>query len=113
MLNVRTIAVAALAVAALGFNAFAAGRHDDKPHGMPAKSTEAVQPAPGAIPLKDGGSLIIGKDNVTYHMDRAGKRVRMRDGQVMEGVDGTKYLMKNDALWRTITEKGTLHPSHQ
>jgi len=37
----------------------------------------------------------------------------MRDGVVMEGADGTRYMMKNDVIWRTITEKGTLHPSHQ
>ncbi len=32
---------------------------------------------------------------------------------MMEAKDGTKYMMKSDAIWKTITQKGTLHPSHQ
>jgi len=32
----------------------------------------------------------------------------MRDGVVMEGKDGARYMMKNDAVWRQITEKGTM-----
>jgi hypothetical protein len=107
------VTVAALA-ASLAMPAWAQGRHDDKPHGMAPATTSAPFKAPeGSIALKDGGALVIGKDGVTYHLDKAGKRVRMRDGQVMEAADGTKYMMKNDAVWRSITEKGTLHPSHQ
>lgn len=96
-------------------SAAAQGRHDDRPHGMPASkaATQAAEPRSGGIPLKDGGQLFIGDHGVTYHLDKAGKRVRMRDGQIMEGADGTKYMMRNDAIWRAITEKGTLHPSHQ
>ena len=47
----------------------------------------------------------------TYHVDAKGKRVRMRDGVVMEGKDGSKYLHKNDVIWKQITEKGTLSPN--
>lgn len=108
------VAIAALA-AVLALPAGAQGRHDDKPHGMaPAASTSKPFKAPeGSIVLKDGGALVIGKNGLTYHLDATGKRVRMRDGQLMEAADGTKYMMKNDAVWRSITEKGTLHPSHQ
>ena len=92
-------------------DAVAQGRHDEKPHGMPSGTAPAKVPQ-GGIALKDGGTLIVGKDGVTYHMDATGKRVRMRNGQTMEAVDGSKYVMKNDAVWQTITEKGTMHPSH-
>jgi len=44
------------------------------------------------------------------HIDAAGNRVRMKDGVTMEGKDGTKYVMKNNALWKKIIEKGTLNP---
>lgn len=106
-----------LVMVALGLgletSAMAQGRHDDKPHGMPAAAATPAQPIDGAIPLKDGGQLVVRKDGTSYHVDSGGKRVRMRDGVIMEGADGVKYMMKNDAIWKTITEKGTLHPSHQ
>ena len=60
------------------------------------------------ILLKDGGKVMVDKNGNTYHEDGAGRRVRMRDGVSMEAADGTRYTMKNDALWRTITEKGTM-----
>jgi len=63
------------------------------------------------IELKDGGKIVLQKDGKTFHADSAGKRVRMKDGVAMEGKDGQKYLMKNDALWKQITEKGTLAPN--
>lgn len=63
------------------------------------------------VELADGGSIMIDKAGMTYHVDAKGKRVRMKDGVVMEGKDGAKYLHKNDALWRQITEKGTLAPN--
>lgn len=114
MRHFATLAVLLAATVGLATTAPAQGRHDDKPHGTPPTSASVTAKAPeGAIPLKDGGSLVIGKDGVTYHLDKNGKRVRMRDGQMMEATDGTKYMMKNDAIWRAITEKGTLHPSHQ
>ena len=63
------------------------------------------------VELKDGGKITLDSDGRTYHVDSAGKRVRMKDGVVMEGKDGTKYLHKNDAIWKQITEKGTLAPN--
>ena len=74
---------------------------------LPAYADEAAKP----IELKDGGKIVVDKDGKTYHADAAGKRVRMKDGVVMEAKDGTKYLMKNDVLWKQITEKGTLAPN--
>ena len=104
----------AVAVAA---SATAQGRHDERPHGVPKASPPSAQspsdPSDNGIPLKDGGKLVIRADGTTYHLDAAGKRVRMRDGVIMEAADGTRYMMKNDAVWRAITEKGTLHPTHQ
>jgi hypothetical protein len=111
--NICRLSVVAISIA-LAASAIAQGRHDEKPHGMPKSSTAAApaKPAEGGIALKDGGMLYMGKGGVTYHVDATGNRVRMRDGQIMEGADGTRYMMKNDAVWRSITEKGTLHPSH-
>lgn len=62
------------------------------------------------IELKDGGRLIVEKNGTMAHIDAAGNRVKMRDGVTMEGKDGSKYVMKNNAVWKTITEKGTLNP---
>lgn len=63
------------------------------------------------VELADGGSIVLGKDRKTYHTDAAGKRVRMKDGVVMKGKDGATYLHKNDAIWKQITEKGTMAPN--
>lgn len=68
-------------------------------------------PAVGAgddevVDLKDGGKIILQKDGKTYHADASGKLVTIKDGVVMEGKDGQKYLMKNDAIWKLISEKG-------
>ncbi|MCK9987298.1 MAG: hypothetical protein AzoDbin1_03770 [Azoarcus sp.] len=62
------------------------------------------------IELKDGGKVTMQKDGTMVHIDAAGNRVKMKNGVKMEGKDGTQYVMKNDALWKTITEKGTLNP---
>ena len=64
------------------------------------------------IELKDGGKLVIAEDKTMVHLDAAGKRVRMRDGKIMEAKDGSKIMMKNNALWKTLTEHGTLKPGH-
>lgn len=64
------------------------------------------------IDLKDGTVLLIQSDGDMKHFDAEGNRLRMRDGKVMVGVDGPKYMMKNDAIWKIIMEKGTLHPNH-
>jgi hypothetical protein len=63
------------------------------------------------VELADGGAILLGKDGHTYHTDAAGKRVRMKDGVVMTGKDGAKYLHKNDVMWKQITEKGTMAPN--
>lgn len=60
------------------------------------------------IALKDGGKLTIKKDGNMVHLDAGGKRLKMRDNVVMEAKDGTKLMMKNDALWKQIIVKGTL-----
>lgn len=62
------------------------------------------------IELKDGGKVMVQKDGTMIHIDAAGNRVRMRDNIVMEAKDGTKFMMKNNALWKQLTEKGTLNP---
>lgn len=62
------------------------------------------------IELKDGGKVTINKDGTMVHTNAAGKRVKMRDKVVMEAKDGSKFMMKNDVLWKQITEKGTLNP---
>ena len=46
------------------------------------------------------------------HYDAAGTRVKMKDGRVMDAKDGSKLMMKNNAIWKTITEHGTLTPGH-
>ena len=63
------------------------------------------------VELKDGGTIVLEKDGKTYHADANGKRVRMKDGVVMEGKDGRKYLHKNDVIWQQISEKGTMAPN--
>lgn len=63
------------------------------------------------VELADGGAIVVDKAGVTYHTDAKGKRVRMKDGVVMQGKDGAKYLHRNDVIWKQITEKGTLAPN--
>lgn len=70
---------------------------------------ERVKPGE-TIDLKDGGKVMVQKDGTMVHIDAAGNRVKMRDKVTMEAKDGTKFKMKNNALWKTITEKGTLNP---
>lgn len=115
----RFVIATSVALVSLGLagSAVAQGRHDDKPHGMKVEApspSAAVTPSEGeqAIALKDGGTLVLHKDGTMYHANAAGKRVRMKDGAVMEGKDGDRYMMKNDAVWKQITEKGTMHPNH-
>ncbi len=67
---------------------------------------------PQTIDLKDGGKIVIDKDGAMAHMDAAGKREKMKDGKVMEAKDGSRLMMKNNAVWKTITEHGTLKPGH-
>ena len=67
---------------------------------------QSVKPPP-----KDGGRLLVNKDVTPYHLDVKGAKVRMHDRVVMDDADGTKYMMKSDAVSRTIREWGTVHPS--
>ena len=71
----------------------------------------ADQATEQTVALKDGGQLVIQKSGTMTHTDAAGKRVKMLDGKIMEAKDGSKIMMKNNALWQTIAVKGTLHPS--
>jgi hypothetical protein len=67
---------------------------------------------PQTIELKDGGKIMIESRGTMVHMDAAGNRVKMKDGKIMEAKDGGKLMMKNNAIWKTITEHGTLKPGH-
>ena len=67
---------------------------------------------PQTIELKDGGKIVIEAKGTMMHMDAAGKRVKMRDGKVMEAKDGSKVMMKNNAIWQTMAVHGTLKPGH-
>jgi hypothetical protein len=64
------------------------------------------------IELKDGGKIMFEKQGTMVHIDAAGNRVKMRDGKVMEAKDGTKVMMKNNAIWQTLAVHGTLKPGH-
>ena len=61
--------------------------------------------------LKDGGKIVM-EEKGMVHIDAAGKRMRMRDGTVMEGKDGKHLMMKNNAIWQTLAVHGTLKPGH-
>ena len=77
----------------------------------PKESGKIVVEGRKIVDLADGGTITLGKDGATYHVDAKGKRVRMKDGVVMEGKDGARYLHKNDVIWKQITQKGTLAPN--
>jgi Copper resistance protein K len=62
------------------------------------------------IQLKDGTTLIIQDDGRMRHVDQRGHAVLMKEGEVMEAKDGTHYMMKNNAIWKQLYEKGTLNP---
>ena len=62
--------------------------------------------------LMDGGKVVVMKDGTMAHYDAANKRVHMRDGSKMDGMDGSKMMMKNNAIWKQISEHGTLKPGH-
>ena len=75
------------------------------------ESAKVVVEGSNVIELADGGRINIDKDGRTFHLESNGKRSRMKDGVVMVAKDGTKYLHKNDIMWKPITEKGTLAPN--
>lgn len=70
----------------------------------------ADQATEQTIALKDGGLIVIQKGGVMTHTDAKGKRIVMKDDKIMEAKDGSKIMMKNNALWQTIAVKGTLNP---
>ena len=72
----------------------------------------AIAAGTDPIELKDGGRIVFEKQGTMIHIDAAGNRVKMRDGKVMEAKDGSRVMMKNNALWKQITEHGTLKPGH-
>ena len=74
-------------------------------------ATALAADPPTTIELKDGGKIMIAEDKSMTHVDAAGKRVRMKDGKIMEAKDGSKLMMKSNAIWKTIIEKGTLNPN--
>ena len=67
---------------------------------------------PQTIELKDGGKIVVEEKGTMVHLDAAGNRVKMKDGKVMTAKDGSKRMMKNTAIWKTITEHGTLKRGH-
>ncbi len=75
-----------------------------------AGATFAAEPQ--TIELKDGGKIVVEAKGTMVHIDAAGNRVKMRDGRVMEAKDGTKLMMKNNAIWQTLAVHGTLKPGH-
>lgn len=62
------------------------------------------------IELKDGTTLFIQADGKMRHKDQKGRVVLMREGEVMEAKDGSRYMMKNNAIWKQLYEKGSLNP---
>ena len=107
---------AALLGVTLSGTGLAQGRHDQMPYDplKAGRASTAVQDdlsKPG-IALKDGGKLVFRQDGTVRHTNASGRRVRMKDGVVMEGKDGTRYLMKNDAVWTQVTEKATQPLAH-
>ena len=75
-------------------------------------SGQVGQPVERTVELKDGGRVAVQKDGTMVHLDAAGNRVRMKDGQMMEAKDGSRLMMKNNAVWKQISEHGTLKPGH-
>lgn len=71
----------------------------------------AKEPAQ-TIELKDGGKVVLMKDGTMAHMDAAGKRVSMKEGKTMVSKDGSMLMMKNNAIWKQLSEHGTLKPGH-
>lgn len=70
----------------------------------------AEAPTEQTIELKDGSTLVIQANGKMRHLDQRGHVVTMREGTVMEGKDGARYMMKNSAIWKQLYEKGTLNP---
>jgi hypothetical protein len=61
------------------------------------------------IDLADGGRVVMRADGTMGHYDAAGGPVPMPEGEVMVATDGTRIMMKAEALWRQIIEQATLN----
>ena len=61
------------------------------------------------IDLAGGGRVVVRVDGTMGHYDVAGNPVPMREGEVMVAADGTRIMMKAEALWRQIVEQATLN----
>ena len=77
---------------------------------LSAFAADNTDKGPPVVELKDGGKVYVQKNGTMIHLDAAGNRVKMRDGGTMEAKDGTMFMMKNNAIWKKITEHGTLNP---
>lgn len=75
-------------------------------------SAQAGKEPGQTIELKDGGKVVVMKDGTLAHMDATGKRIAMKDGRIMEAKDGSRLMMKNNAIWKQLSEHGTLKPGH-
>lgn len=58
----------------------------------------------GEITLKGGERIVVRADGTMSHYDSAGNHVAMPEGVVMVAADGTRIMMKGQALWREIVE---------
>jgi hypothetical protein len=56
------------------------------------------------IALRDGGRVVLRADGSMGHYNASGAPVAMREGEVMVAADGSRVLMKDDALWRQIVD---------
>jgi ferric-dicitrate binding protein FerR (iron transport regulator) len=59
------------------------------------------------LALHDGSRVILRADGSMGHYSASGEPVAMREGEVMVLADGTRLLMKGDALWRQIIDYAT------
>ena len=58
----------------------------------------------GVIGLKDGERIVVRADGTMSHYDKAGNPVAMPEGVIMVETDGSRIMMKSQALWREIVE---------
>ncbi|MDA8107938.1 MAG: CopK family periplasmic copper-binding protein [Betaproteobacteria bacterium] len=70
----------------------------------------AAQPARQSIALKDGSTLYVDANGQMRMLDSARHPLMMAEGQPMEAMDGSIYVMKNDPVWNTLRLKGSLSP---
>ena len=65
-----------------------------------AASAISADPVEKSIPLKDGMTLHVFKDGAMAMEDKLGRAVSIRQGEVMEAIDGTKIVMHGDEVAR-------------